>query len=131
MKSKVLAVEAALTLRSRCGALRVVVALTAFKNEGVALAPCGFTAKTLWIVDNNVGETFHSSFVPLINGSNTNFSHPFVLTYPINGFPTDIPRPQLIVRELQTFSNGNPHLITQQLWGADFGVPVSGYLNLF
>jgi len=25
----------------------------------------------------------------VINGSDTNFSHPFVLTYPKNGFPTD------------------------------------------
>ena len=54
------------------------------------------TSKTVWIVDAldpNFGA--HSGFVPLINGSNTNFSHPFVLTYPKNGYPTDIPRPQL------------------------------------
>ena len=28
-----------------------------------------------------------SGYVPLINGSDTNFSHPFVLTYPTNGLP--------------------------------------------
>ena len=35
---------------------------------------------------------------PAINGSDTNFSHPFVLTYPQNGNPTDKPRPQLVPR---------------------------------
>jgi len=65
--------------------------------------------------------------VPLINGSDTNFSHPFVLTYPKNGYPTDKPRPQLITQNLTGFT-GNflvPVLGTvndNQLWGADFGV---------
>ena len=56
-----------------------------------------------------------------------NFSHPFVLTYPLNGYPTDIPRPQLTTTNLTGFT-GNfliPVLGTindNQLWGADFGV---------
>ena len=63
----------------------------------------------------------------LINGSDTNFSQPFVLTYPINGFPTDTPRPQLTVTNLTGFSNGHggPQLGTiqsNQLWSARFGV---------
>ena len=45
-------------------------------------------------------------YVPLINGSNTNFSHPFVLTYPSNGYPTDKPRPQLYTSNLTGFSKG-------------------------
>ena len=65
--------------------------------------------------------------MPLINGSDTNFSHPFVLTYPTNGFPTDKPRPQLITQNLTGFSGNflGPVLGTvndNQLWGADFGV---------
>ena len=48
-------------------------------------------------------------YVPLINGSDTNFSHPFVLTYPANGFPTDKPRPQLITNNLTGFSHGTRH----------------------
>ena len=44
--------------------------------------------------------------MPLINGSDTNFSHPFVLTYPKNGYPTDKPRPQLIIQNLTGFSHG-------------------------
>ena len=43
--------------------------------------------------------TLNRGYVPLINGSDTNFSHPFVLTYPANGYPTDKPRPQLISPE--------------------------------
>ena len=65
--------------------------------------------------------------MPLINGSDTNFSHPFVLTYPKNGFPTDRPRPQLLVQNLTGFSHGFPgtpigSVQDNQLWGADFGI---------
>ena len=33
--------------------------------------------------------TINHDYVPVINGSDTNFSHPFVMTYPQNGHPTD------------------------------------------
>ncbi len=108
--------------------LCVGTATTAIQGEGVTLQPCGVSAKTVWILD-----TFDQPFTfffrgeaPLINGSDTNFSHPFVLTYPANGFPTDKPRPQLQVRNLTGFSNGFGPIvgtvIDTQLWGADFGV---------
>ena len=64
---------------------------------------------------------FFTGYFPVINGSDTNFSHPFVLTYPANGFPTDKPRPQLQVRNLTGFSNGIGRVvgtvIDTQLWG--------------
>ena len=70
--------------------------------------------------------TLRGGYIPLINGSDTNFSHPFVLTYPGNGFPTDKPRPQLFVNNLTGFSHGIGTPIGSvndtQLWGADFGV---------
>ena len=109
--------------------LCVGVAATAFQGEGVTLQPCGVSAKTVWILDT-LDQQFTSAwfhgYIPLINGSNTNFSQPFVLTYPANGVPTDKPRPQLVVTNLTGFSfhignlfgtgaNGN------QLWGATFG----------
>ncbi len=108
--------------------LCVGTATTAIQGEGVTLQPCGVTSKTVWILD-----TFDQPFTfffhheaPAINGSDTNFSHPFVLTYPSNGFPTDIPRPQLQVRNLTGFSNGFGPIIgtvpDTQVWGADFGV---------
>ena len=108
--------------------LCVGTATTAIQGEGVTLQPCGVSAKSVWILD-----TFDQPFTfffhgeaPLINGSDTNFSHPFVLTYPRNGFPTDIPRPQLQVTNLTGFSNGFGPIvgtvIDTQLWGANFGV---------
>src|SRR6266849_366592 len=67
--------------------LCVGLATTAIQGEGVTLQPCGVSGKTVWILD-----TFDQPFTfffhgeaPLINGSDTNFSHPFVLTYPSNG----------------------------------------------
>jgi hypothetical protein len=107
--------------------LCVGVAATATAKEGVTLQPCGVSAKTVWIEDDNDSPaTARTGYVPLINGSDTNFSHPFVLTYPGNGFPTDKPRPQLFVNNLTGFSNGIGTQIGSvndtQLWGADFGV---------
>jgi len=80
------------------------VAATAFQGEGVTLQPCGISGKTLWIVDFNENNFNNFPGVPLINGSNTNFSHPFVLTYPANANPTDKPRPQLTVTNLTGFT---------------------------
>jgi hypothetical protein len=106
------------------------VAATAFNDEGVTLQPCGVSSKTVWILDTYDQYSFKTAFengVPLINGSDTNFSQPFVLTYPNQGFPTDMPRPQLVVTNLTGFSNGTggPEVNTvnsNQLWGATFGV---------
>jgi hypothetical protein len=58
-------------------------------------------------------------FFPLINGSGTNFSHPAVLSYPQNAFPTDMPRPQLTTQALQIDSSGTVN--TNQMWGVDGG----------
>jgi hypothetical protein len=105
------------------------VAATAFQGEGVTLQPCGVSSKTVWILDTFDQFSFITAFrngVPLINGSDTNFSHPFVLTYPSGGYPTDMPRPQLFVTNLTGFSNGtgnNPSGVNDnQLWGFDQGV---------
>jgi hypothetical protein len=57
---------------------------------------------------------------PLINGSDTNFSEPYALTYPASSYPTDEPRPNLYVTNLLGFSTGA--LNTNQLWSADEGV---------
>jgi hypothetical protein len=104
------------------------VATTAVQGEGVTLQPCGVSSKTVWILDysDSWSPFIHSDYIPLINGSDTNFSHPYVLTYPTNGYPTDMPRPQLTVTNLTGFSNGFGAEIgtveSNQLWGADFGI---------
>jgi hypothetical protein len=96
---------------------------TASNNEGVTLQPCGVSAKTVWIVDRQntaPGGVFTFPFRPLINGSDTNFSQPFVLTYPPNGNPNDKPRPQLVTQNLHTFSRGQ--VFDNQQWSAFFGI---------
>ena len=107
--------------------LCVGLATTAISGEGVTLQPCGVSAKTVWIDDQTDSPaTFVRGYDPLINGSTTNFSHPHVMTYPANGYPTDRPRPQIQVRNLTGFSNGFGPIIgtviDTQLWGATFGV---------
>ena len=65
--------------------------------------------------------------MPLINGSDTNFSHPFVLTYPQCGYPTDKPRAELTDQQPDRFRGaGNGGVLpvlgtisSNQLWGAD------------
>jgi hypothetical protein len=105
------------------------VAATAFNDEFVTLQPCGVSSKTVWILDTyDSWNSFRTGgYYPLINGSDTNFSQPEVLTYPVNRYPTDMPRPQLTITPLTGSANGNggPELGTinsDQLWGADFGV---------
>jgi hypothetical protein len=120
--------------------LCIAVAATAFNDEGVTLQPCGVSSKTVWILDGRDVEFsfgFEKSYVPLINGSDTNFSQPFVLTYPNTSFPTDKPRPQLVVTNLTDFSQFTPitggeggiwdgTVNANQLWGADFGTENEG-----
>ena len=105
------------------------VAATAFNDEGVTLQPCGVSSKTVWVLDT-LDQSFTTAwahgYIPLINGSDTNFSQPFVLTYPPSGFPTDKPRPQLVVTNLTGFSFHVGNLFgtganSNQLWGATFG----------
>jgi hypothetical protein len=109
------------------------VAATAFNREGVTLQPCGVSSKTVWIADAfDSPDTLFNGSIPAINGSDTNFSHPFVLTYPKDSVPTDKPRSQLVVTNLTgssrtspPFNIPGPELGTvnvNQLWGADFGI---------
>ncbi len=104
--------------------LCVGVPSTAVSGTKVSLQPCGVSSKTVWIVDTS--DSPFTISVPLINGSDTNFSHPFVLTYPASSFPTDKPRPQLFTANITGESNGvGPVLGTvdsNQLWAADTGV---------
>ena len=101
------------------------VASTAANGTPVVLVPCGSTAKSVWVVDSY--DTITGHYVPLINGSDTNFSHPYVLTYPARSFPADHPRAQLYTTNLtgSTVNNdGGPALTgvtSNQLWSWDYG----------
>jgi hypothetical protein len=101
------------------------VAATAVAGEKVTLQPCGVSAKTVWAVDSQ--DTASNGYVPFINGSDTNFSQPFVLTYPASAYPTDNPRPSLYVANLtgSQGANGLPLTSTidsSQLFGWDLGI---------
>jgi len=106
----------------------VGVAATATSGAKVSLQPCGVSGKTLWILDTLDAPyaDFHTGYFPLINGSDTNFSQPFVLTYPGGAYPTNEPRPQLEVTNLSgtvvhPLSPVVQDVNSNQLWGADFG----------
>jgi len=102
------------------------VAATATQGEKVSLQPCGVSSKTVWVEDDLDAILNPGFSIPLINGSDTNFSQPFVLTYPANSFPTDMPRPQLNVSNLTGFSGNVPPGIPElgtvsdtQLWNVN------------
>ena len=110
--------------------LCVGVASTATQGEGVTLQECGASSKTVWVVDQADSSSPDTNptlteYAPVINGSDTDFSQPFVLTYPQSGFPTDKPRPQLQTDNLSGYTNpvtGNPEGVdSNQLWGTDTG----------
>jgi hypothetical protein len=118
-----------------------VGATSAAPGSKVALEPCGAGAGTVWAadtLDSCPRNPLYFLEVQAINGLDTNFSHPSVLTYPAGGFPTDKPRPQLFLSALAGFSQtggtaGPPSTLTcgglavtgpdnNQLWGAVQGV---------
>jgi hypothetical protein len=95
---------------------------TAGDDTFVSLQPCGVSSKTVWVVDlaNSTGHSLFDLYVPLINGSETNFSNPYVLSYPQNSYPTDMPRPVLATQTLEQSSHHGT-VNNNQEWGADFG----------
>jgi hypothetical protein len=107
--------------------LCVGVASTPTRAEGVTLQRCGASSGTVWAIDlyDQPFESLVLGYYPLINGSDANFSDPFALTYPLDGYPTDMPRPQLMVYHLSGFTRGFPPIVNlasiddAQLWGAD------------
>jgi hypothetical protein len=85
----------------------------------VSLQPCGVSARTLWVVDlaDSVGPRTSHPYAPLINGSETGFVLPYVLTYP-GGTRT---WRQLATQTLRRSPHGGV-VEASQLWGAGFGV---------
>ncbi len=97
--------------------LCTAVAVTAYQDEGLSLQPCSTPGTTVWIIDT-VDASSASAF-PIINGSDTDFIHPFAMT--ILGNPARQPFTPIIMQHL----TGNPSSVpANQLWGDHFG-PVS------
>jgi hypothetical protein len=90
-----------------CSAL----ATTAYQNEGLTLQPCSTPGTTVWIVDTN--DSINTKTFPIVNGSTTDFTHPFAMI--IHGNPAHKRFPQIVVQRLR----GNPDNVRiSQLWGA-------------
>ena len=115
--------------------LCVGIGSAAASGVKVALEPCGVSSATVLIadtVDSCPTNILYSAEVPAIIGNDMNFSEPFVLNYPAAGYPTDTPRPQLTVANLNGFSQvGGPGICgtgsvtgpnSNQLWSAVAGV---------
>jgi hypothetical protein len=102
--------------------LCTAVAVTAYQNEALSLQPCSAPGTTVWIIDVNDSPATASqkpSHFPIVNGSDTNFVHPFAMT--ILGNPAHHRYTPIILRHLI----GNPTSVpANQLWGSAFG-PVS------
>jgi hypothetical protein len=102
--------------------LCTAVAVTAYQDEGLSLQPCSAPGTTVWIIDVNDSPVTASqtpSHFPIVNGSDTDFIHPFAMA--ILGNPAHQPFTPIIMQHL----TGNPGSVpANQLWGAAFG-PVS------
>jgi hypothetical protein len=88
--------------------LCVGVAKTAANGEAVTLQQCGASSKSVWVVDRAQGT---KNGVPLINGSDTNFADPYVLTNRAG---------VLYTQQLSGFSNGT--INDNQIWAGEAGV---------
>ncbi len=89
------------------------VAVTAYQDEGLSLQPCSAPGTTVWILDFADGT---AGYFPIVNGSDTDFVHPFAMT--ILGNPAH----QLFTPIIMPHLTGNPGSVpANQLWGAHFG----------
>jgi hypothetical protein len=94
------------------------LAKTAADGTKVVLETCGSSTRTSWVVDA-AGE-IGNPYVPLINGSDTNATDPYVLNYPGSATPFQLPTPQLTTWKLQHYPFGGG-VFNNELWSANFG----------
>jgi hypothetical protein len=93
--------------------LCAAVASTAYQDEGLSLQPCSTPATTVWIIDVGDSPATAPTYWPLVNGSTTDFTHPFGMT--ILGNPARELFPQIKIEHLI----GNPGDVPgNQLWGS-------------
>jgi hypothetical protein len=96
--------------------LCTAVATTAYQDEGLSLQPCSTPGTTVWILDIADSAATYPPYFPIVNGSDTDFVHPFAMT--ILGNPAD----QLFTPIIMQHLTGNPGSVpANQLWGAAHG----------
>jgi hypothetical protein len=99
--------------------LCTAVATTAYQDEGLSLQPCSTPGTTVWILDFADSPATAPTYFPIVNGSDTDFVHPFAMS--ILGNPAH----QLFTPIIMQHLTGNPGSVpANQLWGVHFG-PVS------
>lgn len=82
----------------------------------IRLESCG-QVSTIFIEDK-ADKSKSGDYIPLITGTDTNYSDPLVLNYPA-GRPSDMPRPWLNVQPLHRYSSGD--VCDGQLWKPKMG----------
>jgi hypothetical protein len=90
------------------------VAKTAFDNEALTLQPCSAPGTTVFIIDPLVAPASEAGNFAIIDGSTTDFSHPFSMTY------RHKPPARIRLDHLNLSDNGTAPVT--QLWGRSFGV---------
>ncbi len=97
--------------------LCTAVAVTAYQDEGLSLQPCSTPGTTVWIIDVADSPATAPTYFPIVNGSDTDFVHPFGMT--ILGNPAH----QLFTPIIMQHLTGNPGSVpANQLWGAHIGL---------
>ena len=97
--------------------LCTALAVTAYQDEGLSLQPCSTPGTTVWIIDVADSPATAPTYFPIVNGSDTDFVHPFAMT--ILGNPAH----QLFTPIIMQHLTGNPGSVpANQLWGAHLGV---------
>ena len=59
--------------------LCTAVATTAYQDEGLSLQPCSTPGTTVWILDFADSPATAPTYFPIVNGSDTDFVHPFAM----------------------------------------------------
>jgi hypothetical protein len=96
--------------------LCAAVVTAAYQNERLSLQPCSTPGTTVWILDVADSPATAPAYFPIVNGSDTDFVHPFAMT--ILGNPAYRPFTPIIMQHLR----GNPGSVpANQLWGAHHG----------
>jgi hypothetical protein len=90
------------------------VSETPYQNEGLSLQPCKTPGNTVWIIDTSAAPRAAKGYFALVNGSSTDFSQPFAMTY------AQQPPAQILVEHLRFSDAGT--VPETQLFGAAFGV---------
>jgi hypothetical protein len=97
--------------------LCTAVAVTAYQDEHLSLQPCSAPGTTVWILDIADSPATYPPYFPIVNGSDTDFAHPFAMT--IIGNPAHQYFTPIILQHL----TGNPHHVpANQLWGSHLGI---------